>query len=119
MHDTVILFVLLVIVFTLLIWGRWRYDLVAFAALMVAVVAGVIPVEQAFFGFGPEPGRTPPCCARNGSRPCPSFGRPLLRLVIFASMLECALVYQRLSDCQRSNQPMRVRTGCILDSSDR
>jgi di/tricarboxylate transporter len=52
MYDTVILFVLLVIVFTLLIWGRWRYDLVAFAALMVAVVAGVIPVEQAFFGFG-------------------------------------------------------------------
>ena len=39
-------------VFVFLIWGRWRYDLVAFAALMVAVVAGVIPVEQAFFGFG-------------------------------------------------------------------
>jgi len=52
MHDSMILFVLLVIVFTLLIWGRWRYDLVAFAALMVAVVTGVVPVEQAFFGFG-------------------------------------------------------------------
>ena len=52
MHDSMILFVLLVIVFTLLIWGRWRYDLVAFAALMVAVVAGVVPVEQAFYGFG-------------------------------------------------------------------
>ncbi len=37
---------------TLLIWGRWRYDLVAFAALLIAVVAGVVPTGEAFSGFG-------------------------------------------------------------------
>jgi di/tricarboxylate transporter len=52
MSDQFILFILLLFVFVFLIWGRWRYDLVAFAALMVAVVAGVIPVAQAFAGFG-------------------------------------------------------------------
>ena len=39
-----ILFVILILVFVMLIWGRWRYDLVAFIALMVAVLAGVVPV---------------------------------------------------------------------------
>ena len=52
MSDQAILFTLLAVVFALLIWGRWRYDLVAFGALLVAVVAGVIPVDQAFAGFG-------------------------------------------------------------------
>ena len=33
-------------------WGRFRYDLVAFAALMVGVVLGVVPVDNAFSGFG-------------------------------------------------------------------
>jgi len=32
----IILFLLLFLVFGLLIWGRWRYDLVAFGALMAA-----------------------------------------------------------------------------------
>ena len=35
-----------------LIWGRWRYDLVAFVALLVALLAGVVPPELAFSGFG-------------------------------------------------------------------
>ena len=52
MSDQVILFSLLFVVFALLIWGRWRYDLIAFSALMVAVVAGVVPVDRAFAGFG-------------------------------------------------------------------
>jgi di/tricarboxylate transporter len=52
MTDQNILFLLLFLVFVLLIWGRWRYDLVAFSALMVAVVAGVVPVSEAFSGFG-------------------------------------------------------------------
>jgi di/tricarboxylate transporter len=50
--EQIILFVLLVVVFALLIWGRWRYDLVAFAALVAALVVGVVPPEQAFAGFG-------------------------------------------------------------------
>ncbi len=35
-----------------LIWGRWRYDLVAFVALLVALLTGVVPKEAAFSGFG-------------------------------------------------------------------
>lgn len=46
------LFTILFFVFVLLIWGRWRYDLVAFTALVVALIAGVVPVDQAFDGFG-------------------------------------------------------------------
>lgn len=35
----------------LFVWNRWRYDLVAVAALLVAVAAGVVPAEEAFTGF--------------------------------------------------------------------
>ena len=50
--DQTILFVLLFLVFVFLIWGRWRYDLVAFVALLAALLTGVVPREQAFSGFG-------------------------------------------------------------------
>ena len=50
--DQIILFSLFGVVFTLLIWGRFRYDIVAFTALMVAVVLGVVPTKDAFSGFG-------------------------------------------------------------------
>jgi len=36
----------------MLLWGRWRYDLVAFSALLIALVLGLIPTELAFSGFG-------------------------------------------------------------------
>jgi len=50
--DQIVLFSLFATVFALLLWGRYRYDLVAFSALMIAVVVGVVPVDQAFSGFG-------------------------------------------------------------------
>ena len=50
--DQTILFALLFFVFIFLVWGRWRYDLVAFVALLVALLTGVVPKEQAFSGFG-------------------------------------------------------------------
>ncbi len=50
--DQITLFAILVALFGLLAWGRWRYDVVAFAALMAAVVTGVVPAGQAFAGFG-------------------------------------------------------------------
>ncbi|MEM7207525.1 MAG: SLC13 family permease [Pseudomonadota bacterium] len=50
--DQITLFALLGVVFGLLIWGRVRYDLIAFGALMAAVVVGVVPHENAFSGFG-------------------------------------------------------------------
>ena len=51
-RDQIILFTLLGFVFAFLIWGRWRYDIVAFCALLVALIAGVVPSAQAFAGFG-------------------------------------------------------------------
>ncbi|WP_397542324.1 SLC13 family permease [Roseovarius salis] len=50
--DQIILFALFGAVFAFLLWGRWRYDIVAFSALMVAVVLGVVPTDRAFSGFG-------------------------------------------------------------------
>ncbi len=50
--DQIILFGLLAVLFGLLIWGRFRYDLVAFGALVVALLTGVVPREAAFSGFG-------------------------------------------------------------------
>ena len=42
-----ILFAILLLLFALLAWGRWRYDVVAFAALVAALIAGVVPIDQA------------------------------------------------------------------------
>ncbi len=50
--DQIILFTLFAGVFAALLWGRWRYDLVAFSALLAGVVLGVVPTEDAFSGFG-------------------------------------------------------------------
>jgi len=50
--DQLTLFTLLFFVFVFLIWGRWRYDLVAFVALLVALLTGLVPVDKAFSGFG-------------------------------------------------------------------
>ena len=50
--DQITLFAILCALFGLLAWGRWRYDVVAFTALMAAVVTGVVPAGQAFSGFG-------------------------------------------------------------------
>jgi di/tricarboxylate transporter len=50
--DQALLFGLLGVVFALLVWGRVRYDLVAFGALIVAILLGVVPQENAFSGFG-------------------------------------------------------------------
>ncbi|MCB1744501.1 MAG: SLC13 family permease, partial [Gammaproteobacteria bacterium] len=50
--DQIILFCLLFGVFALLLWGRIRYDVVAFSALVIALLTGVVPKEEAFTGFG-------------------------------------------------------------------
>jgi di/tricarboxylate transporter len=50
--DQIILFSLFGAVFGLLLWGRFRYDIVAFSALMIGVVLGVVPQKDAFSGFG-------------------------------------------------------------------
>ena len=50
--DQIILFSLFGAVFGLLLWGRFRYDIVAFSALIVGVLLGVVPEKDAFSGFG-------------------------------------------------------------------
>lgn len=53
-YHQIVLFVLIGLVLAGLLWGRWRYDIVAFAALMVGVALGAVPFEDAFSGFGNE-----------------------------------------------------------------
>lgn len=50
--DQIILFALFGLVFAFLLWGKFRYDIVAFSALMAGVLLGVVPTSQAFAGFG-------------------------------------------------------------------
>lgn len=51
-QDQIILFSLFGSVFALLLWGRFRYDIVAFSALVAGVMLGVVPEKEAFSGFG-------------------------------------------------------------------
>lgn len=50
--DQTVLFALIVTIFGFLLWGRFRYDLVAFTSLVVAYLLGVIPKGDVFAGFG-------------------------------------------------------------------
>ena len=50
--DQIQLFTLFAVIFAFLIWGRVRYDLVAFGGLMGAVIMGLVPAQDAFAGFG-------------------------------------------------------------------
>lgn len=51
-QDQIILFTLFGGVFGFLLWGKIRYDLVAFSALLIGVLLGVVPEKDAFSGFG-------------------------------------------------------------------
>ncbi len=50
--DQTALFAIMGGVLALLLWGRWRYDVVAFGALIFAVLIGVVDKHKAFEGFG-------------------------------------------------------------------
>lgn len=50
--EQMFLFGLFVAVFAMLLWGKYRYDLVAFSALVLALIVGVVPYKEAFSGFG-------------------------------------------------------------------
>ena len=50
--EQILLFSLFGLLFGFLVWGRIRYDLVAFAALLIAVLMGFINAKEAFAGFG-------------------------------------------------------------------
>lgn len=44
-------YISLLVILVLFIWGRWRYDLVAIMGLLFLTLAGIIPGEDAFTGF--------------------------------------------------------------------
>ncbi len=52
MSDQSIVFLLISTTLVLFIWGRVRYDLVAFMALIAGTIVGVIPTHGVFSGFG-------------------------------------------------------------------
>lgn len=50
--DQITIIAIFAVLFVLLVWGRIRYDLVAFGALILAAVFGLVPTENVFSGFG-------------------------------------------------------------------
>ena len=44
--------VVLVVAMAMFLWGRYRHDIVAMGALLICVVAGLVPEREAFSGFG-------------------------------------------------------------------
>jgi len=74
MNSQIVLSVILGGALLFFIWGRWRHDVVAFLALMIAVVLGVVGFDQAFSGFAhPAVITVPPCSS--SAAPC-SFPVP-------------------------------------------
>ena len=51
-NQQLLLLVLLATALVFFIWERWRYDFVALAALVIAVMGGLVPSNEAFSGFG-------------------------------------------------------------------
>ncbi|MEE8370962.1 MAG: SLC13 family permease, partial [Sphingomonadales bacterium] len=49
--DQIKVFALLLVIMGLFVWGRFRYDLVAFGGLITAVLLGLVPSKEAFDGF--------------------------------------------------------------------
>lgn len=49
--DQIMIFVLLILMLILFIWGKWRYDVIAVGILLLAAFVGLVPMESAFAGF--------------------------------------------------------------------
>ncbi len=52
MANHTLVFIVLGLTLAAFVWGRFRYDLVALSALLVSVMLGLVPADQAFMGFG-------------------------------------------------------------------
>ncbi len=50
--DQILILAILAATIAMFFWGRWRHDMVAMAALLACVLAGLTPIEDAFTGFG-------------------------------------------------------------------
>ena len=54
MLDQLLAFGILAALVAMLVWDRFRYDLVAVAGLLAAITVGVVPPKEAFTGFGDD-----------------------------------------------------------------
>ncbi|WP_030072620.1 SLC13 family permease [Halomonas alkaliantarctica] len=50
--PSTLVFIVLGLTLAAFMWGRFRYDLVALAALLGSVMLGLVPADDAFMGFG-------------------------------------------------------------------
>lgn len=50
--PSTLIFIVLGLTLAAFMWGRFRYDLVALAALLGSVMLGLVPADDAFMGFG-------------------------------------------------------------------
>ena len=50
--DQTLVFAILSVTLVLFVWGRFRYDLVALAALLLVSITGLVPGDRVFMGFG-------------------------------------------------------------------
>ncbi len=50
--DQIMIISVLLVAMVLFLWGRWRHDMVAMAALLACVFLGLVPGSEAFSGFG-------------------------------------------------------------------
>lgn len=50
--EQILILVILLATAAMFLWNRWRHDMVALSALLVCVIAGLVPVAEAFNGFG-------------------------------------------------------------------
>ncbi|PVE24294.1 SLC13 family permease [Microvirga sp. KLBC 81] len=53
-HQQMLSFAIVAGMMALFVWGRFRYDLVAVMALLVAVLVGIVPADKAFSGFSDD-----------------------------------------------------------------
>jgi len=51
-QEQILIFAILAGAMALFLWGRWRHDVVALAALLACVLAGLVSPADAFAGFG-------------------------------------------------------------------
>jgi di/tricarboxylate transporter len=51
-NPQILIFAILAAMMALFLWGRFRHDVVALAALLACVILGLVPSDAAFAGFG-------------------------------------------------------------------
>ena len=52
LNDLYMIFGLITLMLLFFIWGKWRYDIVSLVTLLVASLAGLVPMDEVFQGFG-------------------------------------------------------------------